>query len=136
VERLRLVLDTNVLVSGIASPAGIPGRILALWLEGAVEIALSRYILDETVRVLPRLSKLNFTAEQAHRLAERIALTAEMIKPDNLTEPDLRDPADQQILATFIAANADYLLAGDKDLLALATRYPILTPAEFWSRHG
>jgi len=35
-----------------------------------------------------------------------------------------------------VAAKADYLITGDKDLLALGGRYPILTPAEFWERHG
>ena len=60
----------------------------------------------------------------------------DLIEPDTLSEHSLRDPADQQILATLRAANADYLITGDKDLLALSERYPILTPAQFWSRHG
>lgn len=59
-----------------------------------------------------------------------------MVEPDAAIDPALRDPADQQILATLRAARADYLITADKDLLALADRYPILTPAEFWSRHG
>ena len=134
--RLRLVLDTNVLISGIASPAGIPGRILALWFEDAVEIVLSRYILDETARVLPRLSKLKLTVEKIAGLIDRLTLMADLVEPDDRSDADLRDAADQQILATLRAANADYLITGDKDLLALADRYPIVTPAEFWLRHG
>ncbi|TAK52214.1 MAG: DNA-binding protein, partial [Gammaproteobacteria bacterium] len=35
-----------------------------------------------------------------------------------------------------LAANADYLISGDKDLLALAEQYSIITPAQFWARHG
>lgn len=134
--RLRVVLDTNVLVSGIASSAGTLGHILALGFEGAVDIALSRYILDETARVLPRLSKVKLSADRVAGLIDRLALMADIVEPDNEIDPELRDPADQQILATFRAANADYLITGDKDLLALADRYPILTPAEFWARHG
>ena len=53
---VRVVLDTNVLVSGLAYPAGIPGRILGAWVRGGIDVVLSRYILDEMVRVLPRLS--------------------------------------------------------------------------------
>jgi uncharacterized protein len=34
------------------------------------------------------------------------------------------------------ASKADYLITGDKDLLVLAEKYPILTPAAFWERHG
>jgi len=40
------------------------------------------------------------------------------------------------VLATLRASGADYLITGDKDLLALADRYPIVTPAAFWARHG
>ena len=40
------------------------------------------------------------------------------------------------MLATLTSAKADYLITGDKDLLALAGRFPILTPVAFWSRHG
>jgi len=40
------------------------------------------------------------------------------------------------VLQTLQASKADYLITGDKDLLALADRYSIVTPAEFWSRHG
>lgn len=48
----------------------------------------------------------------------------------------LRDTADQPVLATWKAAQAQYLITGDKDLLALCDRYPIITPAQFWARHG
>jgi predicted nucleic acid-binding protein len=48
----------------------------------------------------------------------------------------LRDEADQLVLGTLRAAKAEYLVTGDKDLLALAGRYPIITPAAFWERHG
>lgn len=134
--RLRLVLDTNVLISGIAYPVSIPGRIVTLWRDGALDVVLSRYILDEMVRVLPRLSRLNLTAEEIRDLADSFVFLADLIEPDSSVDSELRDAADQQILATLRASSADYLITGDKDLLALANRYPIITPAEFWSRHG
>jgi predicted nucleic acid-binding protein len=40
------------------------------------------------------------------------------------------------VLGTFVAANADYLITGDDDLLTLAEHYAIVTPAEFWRKHG
>jgi predicted nucleic acid-binding protein len=40
------------------------------------------------------------------------------------------------VLGTLLASEAQYLITGDKDLLALADRYPIVTPAQFWARHG
>jgi putative PIN family toxin of toxin-antitoxin system len=136
VARLRLVLDTNVLVSGLAYPTSIPGRIITLWRNGALEVVLSRYILDETTRVLPRLSRLTLSAEELRDLVDSFVFLADIVEPDTSRDPALRDQADQQVLATLRASNADYLVTGDKDLLALADRYPILTPAGFWSRHG
>ena len=58
---LRIVLDTNVLVSGLAYPGSVPGRIVTAWRQGGLDVVLSRYILDEMVRVLPRLSNVQMT---------------------------------------------------------------------------
>ena len=133
---LRLVLDTNVLVSGLAYPSSIPGRILALWRQGAIEVVLSRYILNEVERVLPRLPRLKLTPSEIRDLVDSFLFLADVIEPDKKSEPSLRDAADQQILATLRASKADYLITGDKDLLALTSKYPIINPAVFWERHG
>jgi putative PIN family toxin of toxin-antitoxin system len=133
---LRVVLDTNVLVSGLAYPASIPGRILAAWKQGALEVVLSRYILDEMVRVLPRLARIQLSAAEIRDLADNFMFLAEMVQPADASDPELRDPADRAILGTLLAAGAVCLVTGDKDLLALAGRYPIRTPAEFWQRYS
>jgi putative PIN family toxin of toxin-antitoxin system len=133
---LRVVLDTNVLVSGLAYPGSIPGRILNAWQHGAISVVLSRYILDEFVRVLPRLKRIALTHAEVRDLTDSLMLMAETVEPDAKLEKALRDKADQAVLATLRASHADYLVTGDKDLLALAVRYPIVTPAMFWQRHG
>ena len=133
---LRVVLDTNVLVSGFAYPGSVPGRIVATWLQGGLKVVLSHYILDEMVRVLPRLKRIQMTPAEIRDLADGVMFLAELVEPENTTQTDLRDPADQPVLATLISAKADYLITGDKDLLALANRFPVLTPAAFWLRHG
>jgi len=133
---LRVVLDTNVLVSSLAYPGGIPGRILSLWRLGGLEVVLSRHILDEMVRVLPRLPKVALTQIEIRDLADTFLFRADIVEPDAEIDPNLRDPADQPVLATLRASRADYLITGDKDLLALAEKYPIITPADFWARHG
>jgi putative PIN family toxin of toxin-antitoxin system len=136
VARLRIVLDTNVLVSGSVYPASIPGQILQFWRSGALDIVLSRYIVDELARVLPRFPRFQFSADETRDLVNSFLFLADIVEPDTFNEPTLRDAADQQILSTLRASNADYLITGDKDLLALAARYPIITPADFWSRHS
>lgn len=133
---LRVVLDTNVLVSGLAYPGSVPGKIVAAWRQGGLEVVLSHYILDELQRVLPRLPRISLTAAELRDLIDSLLFLAEVIDPAEAIDPELRDPADQPVLMTLVAGRADYLVTGDKDLLALAPRYPILTPAEYWSRHG
>jgi putative PIN family toxin of toxin-antitoxin system len=134
--RVRVVLDTNVLVSGLAYPGSVPGRILGAWRQGGLEVVLSRYILDEMVRVLPRLPRISLTPSEIRDLADSFMFMADRVEPSTELDQALRDKADQLVLGTLRAAQADYFVSGDKDLLALAERYPIVTPAVFWERHG
>ncbi|WP_312284106.1 putative toxin-antitoxin system toxin component, PIN family [Candidatus Igneacidithiobacillus taiwanensis] len=138
---LRVVLDTNVLLSGIAYPASVPGKILAEWRHGSVEVLLSDYILDELRRVLPRLvHRHGLTVDEMSDLVDILAIQAELIAPWPGIDPHLRDEKDQPVLQTLLAAlqasGADYLITGDNDPLVLADRYPIITPVEFWQAHG
>jgi len=133
---LRVVLDTNVLVSGLAYPGSVPGRIVAAWRQGGLDVLLSRYILDEIIRVLPRLPRVQMTATEIRDLADSLMFLAEIVEPSGSPDEALRDHADQPILLALLAAKAQYLVTGDKDLLALADRYPIVTPTDFWARHG
>ena len=133
---LRVVLDTNVLVSGLAYPNSVPGRILGAWRQGTNDLVLSKYILDEMVRVLPRLRRITMTPAEIRALANSFLLLAEIVEPSKERDESLRDESDQLILGTLRAAQAEYLITGDKDLLALAKQYPIVTPVAFWGRHG
>jgi len=136
VNRLRVVLDTNVLVSGVAYPSSLLGRILQAWRSGSLEVTLSRFILDEMARVLPRMPTARFAPREARDLTDTLALLARIVEPTDIQEPALRDRCDLPVLGTLLASEAQYLITGDKDLLALADRYPIVTPAQFWARHG
>lgn len=134
---LRVVLDTNVLVSGLAYPGSVPGRILGAWRQGGLKVVLSRHILEELVRVLPRLPQVRLTSAEVRDLADTFMFQADVVDPDGMDDdPALRDPFDQLVLHTFIASKADYLVTGDKDLLVLVDRHPAVTPAQFWARHG
>lgn len=135
--KLRIVLDTNVLLSGTAYPNSIPGKIVNAWRSGSIEVVLSEYILDELKRVLPRLNhRLNWTDREVQEYIDSLAFLADMAIPTSSNEPNLRDVADQPVLGTLLASTAAYLVTGDKDLLSLADRYSVLTPAEFWRIHG
>ena len=138
---LRIVLDTNVLLSGLAYPGSMPGRILAAWRHGSVEVLLSSFILDELRRVLPRLAHRHGLSDaEMDDLVDILAIQAELVDPVLTEGHDLRDSHDIPVLGSLLAARqaggVDYLVTGDKDLLILADRYPILTPARFWALHG
>lgn len=134
---LRIVLDTNVLVSGLAYPGSVPGRIIDAWRQGGIHVVLSRYILDELARVLPRLNhRLNWAPSDFADLLDILAFEADLVEPTFPEDGELRNGADLPVLGTLLASRADYLVTGDADLLALAGRYPVVAPAEFWRRHG
>ncbi|MBF0166591.1 MAG: putative toxin-antitoxin system toxin component, PIN family [Alphaproteobacteria bacterium] len=134
---LKIVLDTNVLVSGLAYPASVPGRILTAWRQGAFEVALSRFILDELARVLPKLNhRLNWNPSDFADLIDILALSADLVEAQALENSTVRDANDIPVLGTYLAAKADYLITGDADLLILSDAYSIVTPAAFWQRHG
>ena len=137
---MRVVLDTNVLVSALLFRGGPPARLLAAWRLGAFELLVSDYLIEALSRTMGRLA-----ARHQHKPADlndfldilrlRCALTP--LDPAALmqaTASGLRDPDDLPILAMLIGTGADFLVTGDKDLLALAQAYPILSPAAFESR--
>lgn len=138
---VRVVLDTNVLLSGLAYPASPPGRIIHAWKSGAIEVVLSNFILEELRRVLPRLSNRHgLTENEIDDLVDILSIQAEVIEPAEIELPELRDQSDLPILATLIEAarnaKVTYLISGDEDLLALANDYPIISPAQFCEQHG
>jgi uncharacterized protein len=138
---LGVVLDTNVLLSGLAYPASVPGRLIAAWRFGALEVVLSEFILVELRRTLPRLAhRHGLTPEAIDDLIDTLAILAELVEPEAVVENELTDHADLPVLGTLLAALrlglAQTLVTGDKALLALRDRYPIRTPAEFWAEHG
>ncbi len=135
---LRVVLDTNVLVSGIAYPAGTPGKILGAWKRGAVVVVLSNHIVGELSRILPRMNhRLNWEPQKFKEEVELLALLAQMVEPAALPQAAVRDSGDLLVLGTLLASKADYLITGDDDLLTLGKQYPtIISPAAFWRKHG
>lgn len=138
---MLLVLDTNVLVSGLAY-GGPPSRLVAAWRTGAVRLVVSDFVLSELTRVLPRMSaRTGMSPLDVRDFLDLLVTAAVSVDPDaeslaQALASGLRDPNDVPVLAMTIASRADWLITGDKDLLALAADFPILTPAEFCARHG
>lgn len=135
---MRVVIDTNVFVSGLMLPASVPGRILAAAITGGFELVLCEAIVEEVSAALryPKVRKrITLSDDELDRYVQALRFVADIVDPAGVVVqvPDDRD--DDVILATLIAAKADWLITGDAALLALANQYPILTPAEFAARY-
>jgi putative PIN family toxin of toxin-antitoxin system len=134
---MKVVLDTNVLLSGLMYPDSTPGRIVRDWREARFELALSFEQLGEIARALsyPKIQKiLAWDAEQIERFLKQLYLRAEVLDITAIEAEVPADPDDAPILAGFIGAKADYLVTGHSDLLALRGKFSILTSSEFAQR--
>jgi putative PIN family toxin of toxin-antitoxin system len=134
---VKVVLDTNVLVSGLMLPDSVPGRIVAAWRGAQFELAMSEPLLDEIGRVLsyPKIQgRLRWGQDEIARFLLLLRFKAGVVDIAGEKASVPRDPGDDPVLATLLAAGADCLVSGDSDLLALRDRFPIQTPAEFVRR--
>lgn len=134
---MRIVLDTNVLVSGLMFPGGTPGRIVGAWFDAEFDVVSSREQLEEIARVLtyPKIRRmLKWDEHRIEQFVEDLYLKVDMVTTDLPDVAELRDAADQPILAAHVEAHADVLVSGDRDLLVLRDRYKVETPAEFLQR--
>jgi putative PIN family toxin of toxin-antitoxin system len=131
---MRLVLDTNVLVSAFLWQ-GAPSRLIELATAQEIQLLTSRVLLDELAEVLQRkklakkVAATGLTAAQIFRNYQRLA---QRVAARKLPQPVSRDADDDHVLACALAAHVDLIVSGDRDLLDLKTHQdiPILSPTE------
>lgn len=115
---MRVVLDTNVFVSGVFF-RGAPYEILRGWHDGKVEIVLSRSILEEYRRVTEKLAH-RFPAIDIAPILDLLALKAIFYDPPVLAAPVCEDPSDDMFVACALAGRAGIIVSGDKHLLDIS----------------
>lgn len=134
---MKVVLDTNVVVSGVFF-GGVPGRILSAWSAGQFVLVLSPAILEEYRRVGHELGirypDVNAAFEPVLTL---IAMHAMIVDAPVLTGPVSQDPDDDMFLAAALATQAPCVVSGDRDLLRVSgwRGVEVLTPRQFLDRH-
>lgn len=128
---LRIVLDSNVIISGILF-GGHPGRILEYILDGSVQCFTSLPILDEIREVLQR-PKFGFSPDQALTLIGELHELCHIVVPKVKITAIAADPDDNMILECASTAQADVIISGDTHLLGLTQweGIQILPPADF-----
>jgi len=135
---VRVVIDTNILISSLLSSASLPAHLIALWREGRFDLLTSADQLDELMRVTryPKIRE-RLAPALAGRLINEVRDLAIMVTnlPVVTASPD---PYDNYLLAMALVGAADFLLTGDKrDLLGLKLfqGVKIVTVREFLAMH-
>ena len=129
----RAVLDPNVLVSALISPAGASARLLLEFRAGAFELVSSPQLLAELDEVLRR-EKFRRYATEAEVEAYVDLLRRESIvvdDPDPTPERLGEDPDDEYLITLARAARVEALVSVDPHLIRLRRQIPALTPREF-----
>jgi putative PIN family toxin of toxin-antitoxin system len=133
---MRVVLDTNVVVSRLLSPHGFPARIFRSWQDEAFEVLLSAAALAEYERVLryPRLRKRHSLSDEGIAgIVRGFRSAAVVVEPRGLPDVVKDDPSDNVFLAIAAAGRASYVVSGDRHLLSLGEYrgIRIVSPAAF-----
>ena len=131
---MRIILDTNVLVSGLLF-RGIPFRILEGIKLGKYSIVATKDIVDEYEQTIKRLS-YKFPSINAMAQLRLIVLSSEICQPRKLIESICEDPDDDMFIACALAGNAKIIVSGDK-LLGIVSSYQnieVLSPRQFFER--
>lgn len=132
---MRVVVDTNVLVSGLISPSGAPARIVKTLLAGQVVPVLSEATFTELRTVLqrPRLARqfARAGASVSAFLAD-FAEVAEFVRPVP-TPAAIRDPKDRAFLELAASRPApDFIITGDRDFeMVRYAGVPVISPTDF-----
>ena len=132
---MKIVLDTNVFVSGVFFK-GPPFQILQAWKEGMIQLVLSPDILEEYRRVGEILAEehpaINFTP-----VLEFVIQNAVIFSVHQLPERICEDPDDDKFLACALASGSNLVVSGDKHLLAVSgyQEIEVLKPREFVDKH-
>lgn len=131
---MRAVLDPNVIISGLLSPTGNAAHLLRAWEGGEFDLIVSAALLDELRRALgyPKLRRIS--EAEADRVVEWLRESATVAEdPDIPPLVGSPDPGDDYLIA-LAASRQSLLVSGDKHLLDLAERIPVLEPARFRER--
>lgn len=133
----RVVVDTNVLISGLLSATGNPKRIIDGWLAGEFTLLTSDDMLEECERVLgyPKLQEgLKLATIPRDQFMAMLRTEGEGVEVTGLDLSGVvRDPFAEIVLGCALSGNADYLVSGDEDLLTLGeyAGVKIISPREF-----
>lgn len=117
---MRVIVDTNILLSALINPHGLPAQLMDAWRSARFQLITSQEQLLELGEVArrPALRKYIVPAQVGRFINDLRELAEVIVRLPHVDRSG--DPADNFLLAMAVASNADYLVSGDKrDVLAL-----------------
>jgi putative PIN family toxin of toxin-antitoxin system len=131
---LKIVMDTNVFVSGVFF-SGPPYQILKAWQSGEFELVVSTEILDEYQRVGEILAE-QYPRIDLNPILSFVIEHAKVYKSTKLKEPICEDPDDDKFIACALSSESRIIISGDKHLLKVSgyQGIEVLKPRDFVDR--
>jgi putative PIN family toxin of toxin-antitoxin system len=114
---LRVVLDTNILISALIFPGGAPEAVYRLALERRVDLVTSRSLLAELGRVLT--DKFGWDPGRAEEAVAQVTRVGTVVEPTETIRVIEEDPADDRVLEAASQGDAEVIVSGDRHLLRL-----------------
>jgi uncharacterized protein len=115
---MKIVLDTNVFISGIFFH-GPPAQILDAWKKSKIQIVLSKEIINEYQRVAKSLAE-KFPEIDISSIIDLVAIHAEIVDTDGIEVFECEDPDDNKFIECAIASKTKLIVSGDKHLLKIS----------------
>lgn len=132
---MRVVIDTNIYLSGAAFPENFPGKVLKLAMAKKIEVYCSKFIVDEIKKNL--IVKFGYSESWANKFIDEILKFVKIIRPKIHLNMISEKDDDNRILEVAKAARAHFLITGDKKhILPLAkiNNTKIISAKEFFTK--
>ena len=132
---MKIVLDTNIVVSGLLQSQGNPAQVLTLVLSGAIQVCHDERILAEYAEVLAR-PRFKFDPQRVREVLTKLEMDGLPIIATNQRDLNLPDADDEPFLAVALAASVDFLVTGNLSDYPPDKRRgcPVVSPAVFMER--
>lgn len=133
---MKIILDTNVVISGLLIPNGPPGKIVDLWVENRLKVVVCQALIKEYFDVLlrPKFKKLGTIIERQNLLMELLEMENSIfVFPKTRLDIIKSDPEDNRVRECAVEGEVQYIISGDDHLLALKEfqGIVIVSPAAF-----
>jgi uncharacterized protein len=109
---MKIVLDTNIVVSGLLQSQGNPAQVLTLVLSGAIQVCHDERILAEYAEVVAR-PRFKFDPKRVREVLAKLDVDGLAVDASEHSDLDLPDADDEPFLAVALAASADFLVTGN-----------------------